>query len=116
MEEPEETAQKRAKRKGKRGKAGKSKEFHETEKLLLFHYHNVIHPIPNIYVVNLLKDTLNEVIYDKETSQTSSYQKRAIYFDKAAGYILAFSHLSYESFDYIDLGSLPLVWHRSRFE
>ncbi|CAI2362145.1 unnamed protein product [Moneuplotes crassus] len=88
----------------------------ENEKIFVFQYENLLHPFPLIYTLNIKKDVIKEIDYNKLSSEACSYHKKAMVYDKYSSSIYAFSELEPENYDYLDLNLFPLAWLTTKFQ
>ena len=54
-------------------------------------YDNLRFPAPSMYVINTEKETLGEIVYDKEGSDQASNAKRILVYDEVGEHIVAFA-------------------------
>lgn len=85
------------------------------DKLLIVTYDNLRFPAPSLYVINIEKESLGEVVYDKEGSDQASNAKRLLVYDEVGEHIVAFAQLNYKEFDFLSLTNPPYRWRKSTF-
>lgn len=85
------------------------------DKLLIVTYDNLRFPAPSMYVINIEKETLGEIVYDKEGSDQASNAKRLLVYDEVGEHIVAFAQINYREFDFMSLTNPPYRWRKSTF-
>ena len=85
------------------------------DKIVIITYDNLRFPAPSIHVINIEKETIGEIVYDKEGSDLASNSKRLLVYDEVGEHIVAFSLLNFREFDFISLTNPPYRWKKSTF-
>jgi hypothetical protein len=65
--------------------------------------------------LNTEKESIGEVVYDKDNSEFCSNSKRAIIYDEIGEHIIGFGQLNYRDFDFLSLVNPPYRWKKSKF-
>ena len=82
---------------------------------MIISYDNIIYPVPNIYYVSVLQSVCQEVKYDKQNSNVSSFHKKSVIYDKATKKLIAFSGSNALVIDYMDVTQGIFQWNTHSF-
>jgi hypothetical protein len=82
----------------------------DDELIFIIQYSTIANPLPRVFVLNPIFDNIKELEVNGLCSEYSSYNKKAVIFDKLSSWIYAFNDVIPGDYDYLDLNLECLTW------